>query len=98
MCEGYWKGPSGLLPSRLIVERIDSESAEVVYVWGDDPQGHFKAGWGRFKAKVLPRGILEFGWWHTKLVFELREDRKSIEGGRVQGGTISAATMRRVGP
>jgi hypothetical protein len=62
MCEGCWKGPSGLLPSRLIVERIDSESAEVVYVWGDDPQGHFKAGWGRFKAKVLPRGILEFGW------------------------------------
>jgi hypothetical protein len=98
MWEGYWRGPSGVLPSRLIVERIDSESAEVVYVWGDDPQGHFKAGWGRFKAKVLPRGILEFGWRRTTLVFEMREDRKSIEGGRVQGSTISAATMRRVGP
>lgn len=82
----------------LIVERIDSESAEVVYVWGDYPQGHFKAGWGRFKAKVLPCGILEFGWWHTKLVFEMREDRKTIQGARVQGGTIPATTMRRAGP
>ena len=96
--EGYWKGTGGMLPSRLIVERIDSESADVVYVWGDDPQGHFKAGWGRFRAKLNPRGILEFGWRNATLVFEMREDRKSIEGGRVQGGTISAAVMRRVGP
>jgi len=96
--EGIWRGPHGLLPSRLIVEQIDAESAQVVYVWGDDPRGQFKAGWGRFEAKVRNGRVLEFGWLRTRMVFEMAENGRSLEGGRVQGRDVSAILMRKVAP
>jgi len=96
--EGIWRGRNGFLASRLIVEQVDSDSAQVVYIWGDDPQGHFKAGWGRFTARVVSGRILEFGWPQTKMVFEMAKDGRSLEGGRVQGKDLSAVIMRKVAP
>ncbi len=96
--EGIWKGRTGVMASRLIVEQVDSGSAQVVYVWGDDPQGRFKAGWGRFTAKVVSGRILEFGWAQTKLVFEMGRDGRNLEGGRVQGKDLSGVIMRKVAP
>jgi hypothetical protein len=55
---GTWQGNwDGGLPSRLIVERITSTSAQVVYVWGTS-QYVPTPGWGRPTAQVLPDGRL----------------------------------------
>lgn len=94
---GIWEGAwDGTLPSRLGVESIDAESARVVYAWADHPQGRFKGGWTRARAKVLPGGKLQWGS-EVKFTFEMTKDRMSIEGEREQGGNISSVTMKKVG-
>jgi ABC-type uncharacterized transport system substrate-binding protein len=57
MWEGVW---DGVLPSRLLVEAIDTASARLVYAWANHPQGLFKGGWVRVQAKVLPGGMLQW--------------------------------------
>ena len=53
---GTWEGAwDNALPSRLIVEKIDTESARVVFAWADHPQGRFQAGWSRVQA--TPTGM-----------------------------------------
>jgi len=94
---GTWEGTwGGVLPSRLIVETIDAESARVVYAWADHPEGRFKGGWGRYRAKVLPVVKLEFGSSQVKFRFEMAKDRMSIHGEREQEGTIATVTMTKV--
>jgi putative ABC transport system substrate-binding protein len=42
---GTWEGAwHNVLQSRLVVEKIDAESARVVYAWANHPQGRFKGG------------------------------------------------------
>jgi hypothetical protein len=94
--EGIWSSAYGQLPSRLIVESIEKDSARVVYIWGDDPNGNFKAGWGRNRAKVIPGGKLEFGSPQVKFRFHMAEDRLTIEGEREQAGQIATVTMKKV--
>src|ERR687887_2685149 len=77
---GPWEGAwDNALPSRLIVEKIDTESARVVFVWADHPQGRFQAGWSRVQAKVLPGGIVQWGS-DAKFTFTMARDRLSING------------------
>ena len=95
---GTWEGAWGnVLKSRLIVEKIDGESARVVYAWADHPQGRFKGGWARFRAKVLPGGKLQWGD-KVKFMFEMAQDRMSIEGEREEAGHVSTVIMRKVTP
>src|SRR5687768_5361003 len=47
--EGSWDGD---LQSRFIVERLDGTKAHIVYTWGDEPSGAFKAGFSRFAANL----------------------------------------------
>ena len=101
---GTWEGAwDGALLARLIVERIDSTSARVVYIWGDSPEGQFRAGWGRFSAKVLPGGKIQWGG-ETRFTFTLGKDRTSIHGEREQKperwentGIINVVTMQKIG-
>jgi putative ABC transport system substrate-binding protein len=96
---GTWEGAwGGILQSRLVVEKIDTESARAVYAWADHPQGRFKGGWIRVRAKVLPGGKLQWGK-EVKFTFEMAHDRMSIEGEREEaGGYISIVIMRKVAP
>ena len=96
---GIWEGVwDGVLLSRLIVERIDSESARVIYIWDDSP-GYFKAGWSRYLAKVFPGGKLEFGSSERMFIFRMARDRMSIEGERVvTGGRINTVIMKKILP
>ena len=95
---GTWEGAWGdILKSRLVVEKIDAESARAVYAWADHPQGRFKGGWARVRAKVLPGGKLQWGG-KVKFTFEMAQDRMSIEGEREEAGYISIVIMRKVAP
>lgn len=92
--EGVW---DGVLPSRLIVERIDATSARVVYIWGAHPDGNFQAGYSRRNAKVLPGGKIEFGGaGRPYFVFTMSRDRTSIAGARESQGQVATTTMKRV--
>src|SRR5919199_4799334 len=95
---GTWEGAwDNVLKSRLVVEHIDAEAARVVYAWADHPQGRFKGGWTRVKAKVLPGGRLQWGD-PVKFTFEIAQDRMSIAGEREAAGQISTVIMRKVAP
>jgi hypothetical protein len=41
-----------------VVEKVHPEWASILYAWEDDPNGQFKAGWVRTRAKILPGGTL----------------------------------------
>jgi ABC-type uncharacterized transport system substrate-binding protein len=96
---GTWEGAWGnIRKSRLVVEKIDAESARVVYAWAEYPQGPFKGGWIRVRAKVLPGGKLQWGDKAT-FTFEMARDRLSIEGEREEARHISSTViMRKVAP
>jgi len=92
--EGIW---DGVLPSRLIVGRIDTTSARVVYIWAGDPNGYLKAGWSRYNAKVLPNGRIEFGGSGIPhFVFTMSKDRTTIAGERDYRGRINTVTMKKI--
>ena len=96
---GTWEGAwDNVLKSRLIVEQIDAEVARVIYAWADHPQGRFKGGWARVRAKVLPGGKLQWGDDKVTFTFEMAQDRMSIEGERENAGRVSIVTMRKVTP
>jgi hypothetical protein len=93
---GTWEGTwDGVLSSRLVVEEIDATSARVVYAWADDPQGRFKGGWSRIRAKILPGGALQWGS-DVKFVFKMAKDHRSIEGEQEQAEHISLVTMQKI--
>ncbi len=97
---GTWEGiwDTGL-KSRLVVEKIDAESARVVYAWADHPQGRFKGGWVRVRAQVLPGGKLQWGDKRKfTFTFEMARDRMSIQGEREEAGHIVTVIMRKVAP
>ena len=94
---GTWEGVwDGVVPARFIVERIDSTSARVAYVWGDSPEGQFRAGWRRFNATVLPGGKIQWGG-DVRFTFTMGKDRTSIHGEREEKGIINVVTMQKIG-
>jgi hypothetical protein len=93
---GTWEGAwDDVLPSRLVVEEIDTESARVVYAWADHPQGRFQAGWSRVKAKVLPGGTLQWGS-DGRFTFTMARDRLSINGKWEEADHLATVTMKKI--
>jgi hypothetical protein len=93
---GVWEGlgPEDL-PVRLIVESIRGHLANVVYTWGDHPEGKFHRGWLRVRASVSADGKLF--WRHPgEFTFQLAEDWSTLTGKREQGGKTATSLMRRV--
>ena len=93
--EGLW---NGVLPSRLVVESIDAESARVVYAWADYSGQCLKGGWVRVRATVRPGGKLLWGS-EQRFTFTMAEDRMHIEGEREEpagGREISTVMMQKV--
>jgi hypothetical protein len=59
---GIWEGVwDARLRGRLIVERIDRKSAQVIYVWGASVDGSLNPGWQRMIAGVSRDGRIEWG-------------------------------------
>jgi hypothetical protein len=95
---GIWEDTQdGVLPSRLVIEKIHGNWATIVYVWADHPTGSFKGGWERVRAKVLPDGKLHWGY-PGRFTVEIAKDGTSIEGTKEQAGRSSTFTMRKVWP
>jgi hypothetical protein len=94
---GIWEdGRDGVLPARLIVEKIQANWATIVYTWADDPTGNFKAGWARVRAKVLPDGTLRWGY-PGKFTVKLVNGGTNIEGKKEQAGSLSTFALKKVG-
>jgi hypothetical protein len=95
---GTWEGAwDDVLPSRLVVEEIDTESARVVYAWADHPQGRFQAGWSRVRVKVLPGGTLQWGS-DGRFTFTMARDRLSINGKWEEAEHIATVIMKKIEP
>ena len=78
--EGIWE--EGPLNAILIVEKIDSKEARVIYGWGDCYRWRAKRNYASYKAKVIPglKPKLEFFSAYRKFTFEMGEDLKTING------------------
>ena len=95
---GVWESTPGQgFPSRLVVEKVHPEWANIVYVWEDDPNGRFQAGWVRTRAKILPGGALH--WRHPgDFTFRLSDDYTALVGRKDQAGRATTIVLRRGGP
>jgi len=91
--QGGWTGPYGTLPARLIVERIDAKTADVVYVYAALPK-RSPAGWFRAHASVLPFGQIRFAGpvRRASFTFTMRDDDKTVAG-TYQLGTYPPSTI-----
>lgn len=93
---GVWEGKwDAVLPSRLIVEKIDAEWASIVYAWADDPQGRFGRGWTRLQARVGTDGTLRWGY-PGLFTFEISEDYAALVGHTPREGRTAEVIMHRV--
>jgi hypothetical protein len=88
--EGIWDGD---LPSRFVVERIDGAKAHIVYAWGDEPSGAFKAGFSRFAAALRDDGAIQWGPENGRFVF--RQDGETALGELTRPANVFRATMQR---
>jgi hypothetical protein len=93
---GVWEGVGPkALPTRLVVEDLHENWANVLYTWGDEPDGKFQKGWLRVRAKVLPGGKLF--WRHPgNFTFQLSEDQTMLVCTREQAGATATSLLRRV--
>lgn len=93
---GCWTGRwGGVLPSQLIVERIDKEIATIVYTWGESPSGEFSAGYGRHNVDVILPNKIQFGDDKVNFKFEYDEARDIVFGVRTAPQNRSVITMKR---
>lgn len=92
--EGIW---DGVLLSRLIVERIDTTSARVVYIWDNQRDFGLQAGWGRYNANVVPPAKIQWGS-NIRFTFTMSKDQMSIQGERETQGRVNTVTMKKVVP
>lgn len=54
---GHWIGVwDDSIPSQLIIQKIDSTEADVLYSWGTHPDSVYEKGWSRFIAEIDLRG------------------------------------------
>jgi len=92
---GVWENVQDhVLPTRLIVEDIQPNYATITYTWTQDPSGNFKAGWARVHAKVLPGGILRWGY-PGRFTVKVVNDGTTIEGKKEQTGRVSTFTLKK---
>jgi hypothetical protein len=88
--EGIWDGN---LPSRLVIERIDGARAHIVYTWGDEPSGAFRAGFSRFAATLREDGAIQWGPESDRFVF--RQEGDTVLGELTRQSNVYRATMQR---
>ena len=95
---GVWEGaPGQVFPSRLVVETVHPEWANILYAWKDDPNGRFQAGWVRTRANIFPGGALH--WRHPgDFTFRLSDDYTALVGRKDQAGRATTIVLRRGGP
>jgi hypothetical protein len=80
-----------------VVEGVHPEWASVLYTWPEDPNGRFRPGWIRTRAKILPNGKLH--WRHPgDFTFELSEDYTALVGKMDRAGRTATIVLYRSGP
>lgn len=94
---GVWSGTWGAgLDGTIAVRRIEPDgTAEVVYAWGDDPQGRFTAGSTVVDARIRD-GVLMLERFDTGALarFRLREDGRLDASYEVDGEVTEGVFTR----
>lgn len=93
MWEGTWD--SGI-SCRLAVRRIDRDSAMIVYMWSDHPNGGFKAG--RIERSALVRHDERKLVWGgpATFTFQIAKDGGSVKGEWELNGMLNRVDLKRV--
>jgi len=87
---GHWYGRGDFsIAGQLVVEKIDSTKAFVIYSWGDHPEGYFQNGWVRKTATVDTAGKISFYLDSATLTFEL-DKHEDVLIGYYEIGDVSA--------
>ncbi|MBN1559826.1 serine hydrolase [candidate division KSB1 bacterium] len=93
---GHWYGRGDYsIADQLVVERIDSTTASVLYSWGDHPRGYFKNGWVRRNAQVDSDGRIKFTLDSATLTFEIDKHEDVLIGYYQKGDALSKLIMNR---
>ncbi len=94
---GHWYGMGDfIIADQLIVEKIDSAEATVLYSWGNHPRGYFKNGWIRTTADVDDAGRIKFTLDAATLTFELDPHEDLLIGYYEKGNILSKLIMNRL--
>ncbi len=92
---GHWAGRWGcILPSQLVVEKIEENSATIVYSWGEHLSGKFRKGWNREEAKISSSGTIEFGD-DVQFTFKIDNSGNVLYGMRGKSQDADRITMKR---
>lgn len=96
-CSGHWYGRGDrVIADQLVVERIDADSAAILYSWGDHPDGYFQKGWVRKQAQVDSLGKLTFDLNGATLTFTIDQDEDVLIGYYEKGEATSKLIMNRL--
>ncbi len=94
---GHWYGRGDYtIPDQLVVEKIDSTEASILYSWGDHPNGYFKKGWVRRIASIDSTGRMHFALDSAMLSFEMDKDEDILIGYYRRGDAFSKLIMNRL--
>ena len=94
---GHWYGRGDFnIADQLVVEKIDSTTASVLYSWGDHPAGYFKNGWVRRTAAVDSDGRIKFTLDSATLSFELDKHEDVLIGYYKKGDALSKLILDRL--
>ncbi len=94
---GIWEAKWGMrMPSRLVVERLHPEWANVLVAWGQVPGDGTPNRWMRFRARILPGGRLHLAH-PLNLTFTLSDDNLDLIGTSREEPRVSLL-LRRVAP
>lgn len=93
---GHWYGRGDFsIADQLVVEKIDSTTASVLYSWGNHPAGYFKNGWVRRTAAVDRDGRITFKLDSATLTFELDKHEDVLIGYYKKGDAFSKLILDR---
>ena len=94
---GHWYGRGDFtIADQLIVEKIDSSKASVLYSWGNHPEGYFKNGWVRRTANVDKSGKITFTLNEASLTFEFEKYEDVLIGYYKKEDVLSKLIMNRL--
>jgi hypothetical protein len=94
---GHWYGRGDFsIADQLVVEKIDSTTASVLYSWGNHPAGYFKNGWVRRTADIDSDGRITFKLDTATLSFELDKHEDVLIGYYKKGDALSKLILDRL--